>query len=116
MRPSHLGIVLFALGALGTSSAWGSVEPAGKLRPSPAASVLPIVAQRDQLGMLDARVLHQLSEISLVAFADKADKGEDKDKDKEREPPPKHSGKCPPGHGGDDEGHGNDGHDCRVDK
>jgi hypothetical protein len=98
MRTCHLGIALFALGALGASSAWGSVEPAGKLRPSPVASVLPTVLERGQLGVLDARAFDQFSEIILVAFADK---------DK---PPPKRSRKCPPDHGGKND------HDCRVDK
>jgi hypothetical protein len=113
MRTRHLGIALFALGAMGASSAWGSVELAGTVRISSAASILPMVAQRGQFGMLDAQTAHQFSEINLMSFADK------KDDDKKNEPPPpppKRSGKCPPGHGGDDHGDDNGGHDCRGDK
>ncbi len=120
MRIGHLGIALFAFAALGTSSAWGSVEPAGKLMPSPVASVLSTVQERGQIETLGAPAWNHFSETSLLAFADKeTDKDKEKDKDKEP-PPPKRSEKCPPGHGGDDHGdhndHGDDGHDCRGDK
>ena len=118
MRTCHLTIVLFTFACLGASTAWGSVESADKLRPSPVASVLPTVAQRNQLGMLDARALDLFSEAKLIAFFD------DKENEPPPPPPPARSDKCPPGHGGDDDhgndGHGgtggNDGHDCRIDK
>jgi len=109
MRTSHLGIVLFAFGALGASSAFGSVVPADKLRPSPVASALPTFEQRGPLGTLDARALNQFSETKLIAFAD------EKEKEKERKPPPERSEKCPPRDDGRG-GNGNDGHDCRGDK
>ena|ERR1700676_3502927 len=122
MRTSHLGIVLFAFGALGASSAFGSVVPADKLRPSPVASALPTFEQRGPLGTLDARALNQFSETKLIAF--------DGEKKKPPPPPPERSEKCPPrddGKGGDGKGgngngfygsggNGNDGHDCRGDK
>jgi hypothetical protein len=111
MQTGHLSVALLALGALGASPAWGSVEPTGKIIPSAVASFLPTAAQPDQFRMLNARASHPFSEIILVAFADDKDK-----KEKPPPPPPPKSAKCPPGHGGDDQGHGNDGHDCRVDK
>jgi hypothetical protein len=124
MRTRQFGIAVFVLGALAAAPAWGSVERAGKLQLLPAASSSPVAAQHDQLPLWAAPATNPF-EVKLVAFADQKDddkaKPRDDDKDKGKKPPPpppppERSEKCPPGHGGDDNGHGNDGHDCRGDR
>jgi hypothetical protein len=111
MRTRHFIVALFALAALGASSARGSVESADKPRMSPA--VLPTIQQHGQLGMLDARHSNQFPETTLLAFADKeTEKEKDKDK-KPPPPPPKRSEKC--GQEGQHNGQNED-HDCKGDK
>lgn len=111
MRTRFLGTALFAFGTLAALPAWGSVDSAGKPRPLPSASVSPRLPQAEQFPLLAAPAFNPFSEIRLVAFDDKNDK---KGPPPPPPPPPPRSEKCPPGHGGDDNGHGNDGHDCRV--